>query len=206
MSTLRILVLVLICEFLIPSPSVSQKRYEYKLRGGNRYEGIKPIGVSAPDLELLSFFSYKEDVVSGTDVNMKIKFFLKSESRVYITAKELILRKFYLMKPLKTNWKTGFQEFSKWPTREVINPLSIKMREIGIVGRISRDRIGSGDVVPLVMYHSESPITVDSYTLVLRPKRALSLIEYTLLKPLTVIVSLLISSPIEAMLTCFFSL
>ena len=43
------------------SEAFSQDPYEYRERG-NRFEGRKAIGIGAPDLELLSFIGYRENV------------------------------------------------------------------------------------------------------------------------------------------------
>jgi len=65
-----------------------QDPYEFKDRG-NRKEGRIAVGISAPDLELLSFVGHKEEVEPNKSVVLKIKFCLQQDTLFYITAKNL---------------------------------------------------------------------------------------------------------------------
>ena len=159
----------------------SQEKFPYQLRdadAANRYEGQKSLNVSAPDLELLSFTGCRASVPKGADVNLGLMFFLQEDAPLYITAKEIVPYSFYLMKPVKTKWKSGWNTFHPWPTHSVINPLSIDIDGVGIVGRLHKDRLGSGFIVPMVLYMDNTPKIIDSYTIHMKPKQSLSEIEY----------------------------
>lgn len=171
--------LVLFFLLIIFQITTSSQKFDYKLRN-NRYEGVKSVDVSAPDLELLSFVAYREEIPPGSDVNLTVKFFMSSDTTLYITAKELIPKRYYLMKPLIKNWEKGWQQFSPWPTSEVIIPLNINLEQLGVVGRLFSERIGSGHIAPLVIFHSEFKSPIEKYHLYLISKETLSRLNYYL--------------------------
>jgi hypothetical protein len=171
--TIPLLIVILHC------PSYSQEDFKYKDRG-NRKEGIKPFDVSGCDLELLSFLSYLEPAREDTTVGLKVRFFVPQDTNVFISAKELMPQKSYLMHPDTTYWREGWCEFSPWPTGEVLKPLGIAPNQLGIVARLRKDWVGSGGVIPLCIYHTRPIAKVEKYTLHLRSKENLSKVQYTL--------------------------
>ena len=61
----------------------------------------------------------------------------------------------------------------------MLRPLGLSLKEIGLVGRIrAKDRIGSGLIAPLIIYHSNLPATIEQYTTYLVPKQNLENVEY----------------------------
>jgi len=177
---IKLLILTIFAFSIVELPALVYGQFNYKRRD-NRFEGIKEIKVGSPDLELLSFTGYREKTPSESDVILKLKFYLEAKDSLYITAKELFPPfKYYLMKPTKKDWRSGWQLFSPWPTTEVINPLKIKVENIGVVARKKEDRIGSGQIVPLVFYHSNLVSKINSYELFLRPKETLRRVDYNL--------------------------
>ncbi len=181
MSVLHTLTLAALLNTL-PNDLFSQDPFEYKNRG-NREEGRRPIGVGAQDLQLLSFVSYIEKVDLDTNVNLKIRFYTTAESQVYISAKELQGHEFYEMKPLQHNWSPGWQEFQPWPTDEVLRPLGLKPNHLGFVARLNQDRSGSGEIVPLLVYHHELPPVIENYSVYLLAQEALRKVEVRLYAP-----------------------
>lgn len=177
---LRLLTILLTIVIFL-SGSISKESFEYKKRG-NREEGIRAVGIGAPNLELLSFVAHKEKTKWDADIILRIRFFLPKVSSFYITAKELRVRKFYIMKPLQHKWPSGWHEFSPWPTKDVLKPLGISLDDLGIVGKLNRDRIGSGEIAPLIIYHSSMPSQVNKYTLHFLPRDNLKRMEYRLYK------------------------
>lgn len=163
----------------LPAKALPQPQLDFKDRG-NRNEGVKRFNVSVYDLELLSFIGYLENVGVGKKVDLKIKFFMNEDTSLFITAKELMPQKSYLMKPSRTRWPKGWQEFSSWPTGQVLNPLGINISQLGILGRLKNDNPGSGEVAPLIIYHSKPISQIKTYTLYLRPKENLSKVQYSL--------------------------
>jgi hypothetical protein len=163
-----------------------QGRYEYKKRGekpGIRMEGRDYDNVGGPGLELLSFIGYREEMESPKNKSLKIRFFLERDTNLFITAKELSVREFYKMKPQLTKWSRGWREFGPWPTNEVLVPLDLSLNELGVIGRIDTiDRIGSGEIVPLIIYYSKLPENVTNYVLKFIPNQDLKKVEYKFFK------------------------
>lgn len=176
-------ILIILIIIIFQSTILSyQINYSYNLRDKNRMEGRKRIDVRAPDIELLSFIGYKENVSHDTSVVLKIRFYLQKDTTLYITAKELRVQEFYLMKPVKINWSKGWNEFTPWPMQAVLKPLRITLDELGIIGRIGREEPGSGEITPLFVYHSKLPKKIHQYTLHFLPREDLRRVEYKLYK------------------------
>ena len=167
--------------FTLQSVAFSQNATHYQLRE-NRYEGIKPIGVSAPDLELISFTAYRQEIPPDSNVVLKLKFFMPMDSTLYIAAKELVPRRYYFMESVVTRWQKGWQQFIPWPTAEVLKRIDLLPKQLGMVARLYQNRIGSGHIVPLVVYYSNSSPVLDQYHLHLRAKETLSRVQYVLYK------------------------
>ncbi|MBN1349279.1 hypothetical protein JXJ21_07710 [candidate division KSB1 bacterium] len=180
MNIMKIAIILISC-FLLQSSLFSQPDLKYQERG-NRYEGVELLGVRAPDLELISFMGYQEETPPNTDVILKLKFYIPADAKFFITAKELVYRRSYLMKPLTTDWQKGWRIFEPWPTHDVINQLELKVDEIGVVGRLNYDRLGSGQIAPLILYHTKPISRIDQYAFRLRAKRTLSYVNFALSK------------------------
>lgn len=154
---------------------------EYKKRE-TRFEGVTAIGVSAPDLELLSFTSYCESVPAGTNANLKLSFFLPEKKDLYIVAKELTPKHYYMMRPAETSWAAGWQEFAPWPTAAVMNQLGIALNELGVLGRVGHDMPGSCEVVPICVFDSTVVDSALEYTLHFKPKVNLKSVRFVLVR------------------------
>lgn len=154
--------------------------YTYQIRDGNRWEGIRPEGVSAPDLELLSLIVFRENYNINSNVTLKLKFYMWEKANLYITAKELVPNKYYFMNPLKVDWEKGWQEFSEWPIDAVLRPNHINSDQLGIIGRLYNDRIGSGVIIPIILYQSNVPKHIDQYTLHFVSKEDLRIVAWEL--------------------------
>ena len=121
---------------------------------GNRFEGIKGIEVSAPPIQLIAFFSYKEEY--GCDDILKVKFYLRNPSNVQLIAQELRTVEFYWMKAKPQKWKSGWNEFSPWPVKDVLADLNIPLDNLGVLLRMGNN-YGSGQVSPVILYCQSSP-------------------------------------------------
>jgi hypothetical protein len=167
--------------FLLLTESVSSDgKYSYRERGKNRMEGIKKVPCSSLDLRIVSFLSFRENFNLAPEQNIKVKLYVPSKEPVFITAGEIVPVHNYYMKPLKNTWGTGWQLFSDWPAADVLIPLRIEPAQLGLVGRISRDKPGSGELVPLLFYVDNHPNQIDSYEVCLTSRETLSVVRYTL--------------------------
>jgi hypothetical protein len=158
----------------------SEGKYAYIERGKNRMEGIKKVPCSSLDLRIVSFLSYRENFNFAPEQNIKVKLYVPSEEPVFMTASEIVPVHNYYMKPLKNTWDKGWQLFSDWPATDVLIPLKIEPAQLGLVGRISQDKPGSGKLVPLLFYVNNHPNQIDSYEVCLISRETLSVVRYTL--------------------------
>lgn len=149
---------------------------------GNRYEGRIGIPVSRPDLELLSFVGFRERFEG--DVSLAIRFFLPTEalnSKVFIHGRELRERRQYWMESKPSDWKAGqWNELEGWSTGDVLVREGVPWSNLGIAIRLDSESVGSGEVAPAFVYHSEPPGSCDAYTVFLRPNTRLKEVHYTL--------------------------
>ena len=97
----RRLILLILIFIVISQRFVFSQDYTYKIRDGNRWEGIKPEGVGAPDLELLSLIGFRENYHIDSNVTLKLKFYMWEKADLFITVKELVPNKYYFMNPLQ---------------------------------------------------------------------------------------------------------
>lgn len=158
-------------------------KYKYAEREG-RMEGLRKVPYDAYDLDLISFIVYREKFDLQNTRSLKIKFFLENQDKVYITAVSLDSKgkSNYQMKPIKTSYGSGWQEFNSWPVGDVIEPVGIDPNGIGIVAKKRFDRPGSGIIVPVIFYEKNFPEQRENYTAYLLPKNTLSYINFSVIR------------------------
>ena len=85
--------------------------------------------------------------------------FVPQARSVFVTAVELRRhgRSHYQMRPVKTAWNAGWQEFSPWPTADVLAPLQISPENLGVVARLDQEQDGSGSIAPVIVYAGRYP-------------------------------------------------
>src|SRR5262249_10256972 len=145
---------------------VGETALEYQNRG-NRYEGVKPKPVSGYDIELISaIVDYKEEVVQLPE-RLKVQFYLKQPSKVYLTVRELDYTYYYWMARVQRAQpcRLGFDNAFDWPTREVIQSLGhITMYDLGVVARLDKLEPSKSELVaPVIFYHSHIPTVIQGY-------------------------------------------
>lgn len=160
---------------------------DFKYEGQKvRFEGQQEIPVGNPDLELISFMGYREKFEENKSYNLRIGFYYpySETDSLYIIASELeITNKSYFMRPIRKNWqKSKWQEFTQWPTNDVIDPLKIRVNRIGLVGRLNFAEEGSGNIVPLNLYSLNSADSIASYILHFRPNEDLRSLTYQVIE------------------------
>jgi len=143
---------------------------------GNRYEGIKGIEVSAPPIQLIAFFIYKEEY--KWDDILKVRFYLRNPSDVQLTAQELTTVEFYWMEAKPQNWEQGWNEFSPWPVKDVLAELNINPDNLGVLVRLDKN-YGSGLVSPVILccqssQSTQRPSNIVQYKAYFRPGISLS--------------------------------
>lgn len=146
---------------------------------GNRYEGRIDIPIGKPDLELLSFTGWREPFMN--DVILKVRFFLPTSAPVLIQARELQDQTQYWMESKPADWHAGtWNEFSPWPTREVLRREGIPSENLGVVIKFRKATTAGEVLIPAFVYHSTLPALATKYTLHLRPNTTLKKVTYVL--------------------------
>jgi hypothetical protein len=83
------------------------------------------------------------------------------------------------MRPEKTAWGGGWQEFGPWPTAEVLAPLNIEPDNLGVVARLdSQDDTSSGPVAPVIVYSGSFGTNRAEYMVHLLPPETLAKVDY----------------------------
>ena len=162
----QIAYLILLALFTWSSFIAAQTQIQYQNRG-NRYEGIKSRPVSGYDIELISArVDYKEKT-EQVPKWIKVKFYLKAASKVYLTVRELDYKYYYWMDKVQLSkiWAQGFDNIFEWPTDVVIQQLDeINMYSLGVVVRLKNPKPGMVEqVAPVILYHSNVPTTIEGY-------------------------------------------
>jgi hypothetical protein len=148
------------------SSSLAQTYLDYQDRG-NRYEGIKLKPISGYDIELISVrVDYNEEGKQMPD-RLKVRFYLKRTSDVYLTVRELDYKHYYWMDKAKPSkpWQQGFDNVFEWPTQEVLQQLDdLKMYDLGTIARLKKPEPSKMEkVAPVILYHSRFPSTIKGY-------------------------------------------
>lgn len=163
---LHLKALVLIILLFWVSTVSAQVQLQYQNRG-NRHEGIKPKPVSGYDIELISVLVDYQEEIKQLPEWLKIRFFLKEQSKVYLTVRELDYQHYYWLDKVHPSepWKPGFNNVFQWPTNDVLQRLDhIGMYDLGIVARLNRAQPSDVELVtPVIFYHSKPPAVIKGY-------------------------------------------
>lgn len=162
------------------TPATSEEKYDYRERGKNRMEGKQDVPSASLDLRVVSFLGYREDISFSSKDVLKLKFFVRTEEPIFITASEINPVHYYFMRPLRSKWPSGWQIFSPWQASEVLIPLGIPIHNLGIIARIGSTKEGSGQLAPLLLYTENPPPKIASYKMILVSRENLSKMQYTL--------------------------
>lgn len=151
---------------LAPRSARSTDRIDYQKRT-NRYEGIKPKPVAGSDIELLSARADYEEPAQSMPQQLKIKFYLESQSDVYITVRELNNRYYYWLDKVQPTvpWSAGFSNVFDWPSMDVLQQLGpLGMYDLGVVVRLDHSEPGAVEhISPAIFYHSACPSQIGGY-------------------------------------------
>ena len=152
---------------VLPRMLYAQPELEYQNRG-DRYEGIRPKPVSGYDIEVISVLADYQDSTNQVPDQLRLKFYLKSQTPVNLTVREQDYRLFYWMDKVRParGWQVGWRNDFEWPTAPVLKQLDAKlnMYELGVLVRLGKDTPRSvEEIAPAILYHSRLPDSVDAY-------------------------------------------
>lgn len=133
----------------------------------NRYEGVVPMDVGSPDLELVSFVGHFEPF--ERKVQLRVSFYLPAPARAVVSAQELRDEVYYRMESKPQSWRApAWNRFEQWDTQSVVDPKHVSPANLGVLVRLD-DQTESGAVAPAFVYHTTLPRDVGAYRIVLRP-------------------------------------
>jgi hypothetical protein len=153
----------------------------YQVRDDNREEGLRDLPTAGgSSLRLLSFIAWREAVRLADRPVLKLRFYLSEPRTVFLTAVELRRHgpSHYQMRPTRTHWAAGWQEFASWPTAAVLQPAQIDPGDLGILARLDEDAEGSGTVAPVIVYADRYPPLTSRYVAHFVSRRTLSKVNY----------------------------
>ena len=172
----------------LPFEAFCQPDEKWKERNdkGNRYEGKISMKVRRPLIELISFYSFKEEYTQ--DSILKVRFYLHDNFHVYLVAQELERREYYWMEAKPQKWRIGWNEFGPWPVAQVLGRYEIPAGNLGILIRLFEKEPylegGSGYISPAILYHSSLPSEARDYTAYFMPGKSFSGGSYEIYKGL----------------------
>lgn len=177
------LIWLLCCALILGAPPFSvglADEHHYRLRDGNRMEGLNDVPTASLDLRVVSFLGYRENPRLLANDYLKLKFYVPSGDPVFITASEMVPTRHYFMEPVRTKWPEGWQEFSQWPANALLVPEGIDPANLGVVARLISNEAGSSHLVPVLFYVNSSPAKLSSYKLRIVSRETLSSIDFGL--------------------------
>ena len=147
--------------------SFAQTDLLYQRRGNRYYEGVKRRPVAGYAIELISvLINYRENINQMPN-QLKVKFYLRQPSDVYLTVRELDYKYYYWLDRAKpaVPWRPGFDNGFEWPTDFVIKHLKgMTMYDLGVLVRLGNENPTSVEqVAPAILYHLVPPQDMKGY-------------------------------------------
>lgn len=145
---------------------------------GNRLEGTLNRGFTEGDVELVSFTGSPIAYSMDSPTNLEVWFF-GSEAGLTVRAKELAPRLFYAMESKPGKWTDGaWNSLGPWATKDKLIPLGVQASNLGVVVWLNKP---SGRIAPAFAGAPPSSASPVRYTVVLRPTKQVTRLEFSLL-------------------------
>jgi hypothetical protein len=152
---------------IVPLSTWADSTLDYQNRG-DRSEGIRPKPVSGYDIELISVLADYQEPATQLPDQLRVGFYLQSQTPVYLTVREQDYRLFYWLdkiKPTKPWQANSINEFT-WPTNAVLQRLDQKLNpyELGVLIRLGRETPATNEeIAPAILYHAHPPKKINGY-------------------------------------------
>lgn len=138
---------------------------------GNRCEGTRELPISsAPSLEVLSFSRGSRSILPAANGEITLSFYLPAgaASSAGIEARELVADRLYEMRPTRTSWPPGWNSFAPWPARDVLQPLGVRLDNLGVLASSPAGTLA--ELVAVVPAGLASAGSRDTYYLLFRTR------------------------------------
>lgn len=169
--------MALLGTFALPLTAQSPARLTYQNRG--RYsEGTRTEPSTGPaGLDLIAALGDYDEPSATLPPMFRAQFYLPEQEPVNLTIREIKPVYFYWLDQVQPDsaWRSGAQNRFEWPTATVIRSLNwgtapLTLDQLGATVRAGRLNPGEVErVLPVVLYHSRPPASVDGYRFIFRP-------------------------------------
>ena len=165
-KTMQKFCILAFCTFsFINTFSQVSETWKKKYDRGNRYEGFKKIDVSAPKLEMVSFWSKFEKYDFARDDTLSIYFYNPEAGEVEIYGQEKNVEHAYWMQAKSRVYTHGIAKFSPWPTRTILKPYAVRPENLAVLAK----RKGQDLHLPVVIVCNEKSLQQEEYHVAFRP-------------------------------------
>lgn len=152
---------------IVPLSTWADSTLDYQNRG-DRSEGIRPKPVSGYDIELISVLADYQEPATQLPDQLRVGFYLQSQTPVYLTVREQDYRLFYWLDKIKPTkpWQTNSINEFTWPTSAVLRQLDQKLNpyELGVLIRLGRETPATNEeIAPAILYHAHPPKKINGY-------------------------------------------
>lgn len=137
---------------------------------GHYSEGRRDLPVNGFNVELISVLADYHEPSNGLAKQFHARFYLKEDTSVCLIAREKDNRRFYWLDRVQPEppWHGGkFNEFV-WPTATVIEPMRLKLTDLGVLVRLQScnnddSHADPESVAPVVLYQDKLPSHLSGY-------------------------------------------
>ncbi len=154
----------------------SQANLTYQNRG-RYFEGLRTAPSTGPSLDLIAALVDYREPYTNLPPKFQALFYLPKPGPVFVTIREVEARYFYWLDKVQqeSGWQTGKRNGFEWPTGTVIQSLNWKGSPLALDDLGATARLGSStpgkveEVLPVALYHSIPPRSVEGYCFIFRP-------------------------------------
>ncbi|HEX3684213.1 MAG TPA: hypothetical protein VHU83_16890 [Bryobacteraceae bacterium] len=149
---------------------------------GNRLEGIQLRLEEAANYQVRGFVvPVDETGPFNAATSLHIAYFSPDDHPLFGDAQEIYDNNHYHMQPLRLrSVPNSWAEFSGWPARDFLLPLSIARDQLTVVIRRDTRDIDATEFIPAILFENRRPAVVERYSLYWATQRALTSLTYEL--------------------------
>jgi len=131
----------------------------------NRWEGLVGQNQGSPAWELRSFLGSVEPYPMGSNVQLRIKYYVPDSTDAFVKAQAIKPGPHYFMEPMPgaLTKNPGWRCFFPWPTKDVLLPKKIASDNLGILIRLGVDSDAVNLFAPGIIYYSDPPKPVKTF-------------------------------------------
>ncbi len=163
--------------------ALGQDELKYRLRGDAlnlRHEGIIKEPVSTHFTLISATLGRTKWGPKKNPSKLNIRFYSPTETEANLRVREINSLRSYRLDAARNNWKKGWNHFGPWPTSDVIDHLEIDVNNLGITVTKSKSPSDSGQLFPAILFETNIPPKLESYTFVVKSNTGLAPLSWSL--------------------------